>query len=505
VEDFLKRTRILLINPRRGFTSSEYGLGYQIPLGLVKISGPLIDAGYKVRLIDADAERMGLDELLKEAKLFSPDILGVSHTGSTAAHLQVVKAIKALRSVLPKAKIVYGGVYPTFAFRWLMESIPEIDVIVRGEGEATMLELVSAFAEEKPLSEVLGIVWRDNQKIKVNQTRPPLKNLDDYRSGWELVNWNLYKLLGDKAAGVQFSRGCPNACGFCGQWIFWRCYRHKSPEIFASEIKYLADTYGVRHVWPADEHFTADRQALEKVLRLLANQKPRVSLSINASVDSVIRDKDILPLYKEAGIDFVAMGVESDDDEVVAGFGKTSYQMAYEAVRLLRRNKILACVNVIYGLEDESWRTIWRKYRRLRKMNPDFVNATYLTPHFWTPMGSKVPIDKLIQPDLSKWGYRHQIVDTPNLTPRQLFIGVKATEFFLHLRPRHLLKFLFSIDKPTGRMFRRALWQALIVWLVEIFSDHPKVKFLSPGEIEKFPELVRLAMPRAKLVNKHLQ
>lgn len=490
--------RILLINPRRGYISSEFGLGYQVPLGLVQIGGPLIDVGFEVKLIDADAEHLSEKDLHRRITDFGPQAIGISHTGSTAAHLEVVKTIRGLKQLMPSVKVAYGGVYPTFAFRSVMTDVPEIDFIVRGEGEATAVDLFTAIKEDRPLADVQGIVWRQDGSLVINRTRPPIENLDKYRPGWELANWDLYNLLGQKASGVQFARGCPNSCGFCGQWVFWRRFRHRSPDNFVAQIDLLVNKYGIEHIWPADEHFTADRPALEKVLKGLIERGLRPSMSINATVDSIIRDRDILHLYKQAGIDFIAMGVESENDEVVANFGKSSYDMACEAVKLLRKAKILSCVNVIYGLEDESWKTMWRKALRLRRMDPDFINATYLTPHFWTPVGSKIPLDSLIQPDPARWGYRNQVVYTPNLSPRSLFIGIKATEFFLHGRPQRVWRSLFTHDRITRKMGRNALTRAFIVWWVEIFGDFPKSGFVKPGEFGQNAEAARILMPRSR-------
>jgi len=489
-------SRILLINPRRGYISSEYGLGYQTPLGLIMIGGPLSDAGFKVKIIDADVKRLNQKQLLKMTQDFDPQLVGISHTGSTAAHLEVVETVRYLKKYIAGIKVVYGGVYPTFAFRAIMNEISEIDFIVRGEGEATAIDLAKTLKNKGALSEVKGLIWRRDQRMIVNKARPLIHDLDKYRPGWELVDWRDYKLLGQRASGIQFARGCPNSCGFCGQWVFWRSFRHRSPKNFVHQLELLVDEHEVRHIWPADEHFTADREALEEILELLTKRDIRASITINASVDSIIRDRDILHLYKRAGIDFIAMGVESDDDSVVESYNKSTYDMACEAVKLLRDAKILSCVNVIYGLEDESWKTMLRKGLKIRKMDPDFVNATYLTPHFWTRVGSKIPLNKLIQPDPARWGYRNQVVHTPNLSPRSLFFGVKLTELILHGRPKRIWRAIFTGDKVIGKFGRRALYKALIVWFVEIFKDFPGSKFIDPGGFDK-SEGASVLMPRS--------
>ena len=491
----MKPKRILLVNARRGYTSSEYGLGYQVPLGLVFLAGPLIDAGFEVKLIDADAARMSAGELARESSLFSPDIIGISHTGSTAAHSTVKKSIENLHGASPDARIVYGGIYPSFAFRAIMREVPEVDFIARGEGEAIMVGLAEAIRDGSALGDIEGLVWRDDEGMVVNRAARPITDLDQYRPGWELVEWDRYKLLGQRASGLQFGRGCPNTCNFCGQWIFWKRYRHRSPKNFVDQIELLVNKYGIEHIWPADEHFAADREALIEVLNDIIERGITISLSINTSVDTVIRDRDILHLYKKAGVDFAALGVESDNDDVSEAFGKSSYEMACEAMSLLRKEGVLTCANVIFGLEDETFKTLWRRFFRIKKMDPDFLNATYLTPHFWTPVGAKVPIDKIIQPDTSLWGYRNQVVDTQHLTPGQLFVGVKATEFFMHIRPSRIWRAIFPYDKQVGRMGRRGLWRAFVVWMIEVVTERPR-RAIAPGEFRHYPESVNILFPR---------
>lgn len=261
-----------------------------------------------------------------------------------------------------------------------MADIPEVDSIVRGEGELAMLELMTTLRDGGDLGDIDSLVWREKGRLRINKVAASITDLDKYSPGWGLSDWRLYNLLGQKASGIQFARGCPNGCGFCGQWMFWKRYRHRSPAVFIAQVETLVHDYGIEHIWLADEHFTADRRALEQVLNGLIEKGLRPSMFINATVDSIIRDQDIIHLYKKAGIDFVALGVDSDRDDVVAGFGKTSFEVACEAVELLKRHHILACVNVIFGLEDESWSSLWRKYWRLVKLDPTSSTPPTLLP-----------------------------------------------------------------------------------------------------------------------------
>ena len=210
--------RIVLINPARRFIANRFGLGYQIPLGLVAIGGPLLDAGYAVKLIDNDLLGWSLERLVREVADFKPGYVLLGHSGPTAAHKIAIQTIRAVRRAFPAVWIVYGGVFPSYADRSILQDCPDIDVIVRGEGEQTTLDLIAAWETGLPLENVEGISWRRDGQVVANRSAAPIRDLDAYRPGYELVDWPRYTMFGFRsAAGLQFSRGCPLTCAYCGQ------------------------------------------------------------------------------------------------------------------------------------------------------------------------------------------------------------------------------------------------------------------------------------------------
>ncbi|MCB0013581.1 MAG: radical SAM protein, partial [Anaerolineales bacterium] len=482
-----------LLTPARRFIANRFGLGYQIPLGLVLLGGPLLDAGHTVRLIDNDLYGWSLPRLTAEISAFCPDYILIGHTGSTAAHDTCVATARALREALPAVKIVYGGVYPTYAANEILQQCPAIDVIVRGEGEQTVLELLSAFESGASLAPVAGLSWRDGVQIHTNRQRPPIQDLDAYRPGWELVDWAGYELFGQgRAAGIQFSRGCPLTCTYCGQWLFWKKWRHRSPENFVAQLRLLAEEYGVKIVWLADENFGADRAAAEAVLRLLVEADLGLSLNINMTAADIVRDADLLPLYKAAGVDYVVMGVESLDDGVITQIRKNNpFAISCEAARQLRQNNIISLVNIIYGLEDESRATLWHKYRKLLLLDADILNAVYLTPHFWTHDGRQTDPATIIQADLSKWSYRNQIIQTAQLSPLALFSGIKLTEALYHLRPRGLKRLVYGADRRVRQILRASMGVGVRVLLAEIAEFLWQTEFVVPGTLTELPGNLR--------------
>jgi anaerobic magnesium-protoporphyrin IX monomethyl ester cyclase len=478
--------RIVLINPARHFIANEHGLGYLIPLGLVCIGGPLIDAGFTVRLIDHDLYGWPVERLIKELSDFKADYILLGHSGSTAAHKTALKTIRAIHWALPQIRVVYGGVYPSYADQVVMAECEEIDVVVRGEGEQTIVGLIRTWEQTEDLGGVDGITWRNGHEIVVNRSRTPIQDLDEYRPGWELVDWPRYSMFGfHSAAGLQFSRGCTLTCVYCGQWMFWKKWRHRSPENVVEQLRILANQYGVKLVWFADENFAADREVAKKILELIVEADLGLSLNLNMTAADVVRDADLIPLYKRAGVDYIVMGVETFKDDIVTSIRKNNpFEISKEAVRLLRENDMISLTNLIYGLEQESWKTILEKFKGLLDLDSDILNAMYLTPHFWTAQGRATEPYDVIQMDQDKWSYRNQVLATRHLAPLGLFLGVKITEILFHLRPKALKRWLFGKDKRYVQIMRNSMWIGIKVILAEVVEFFFQTEFSPQGSMK---------------------
>jgi anaerobic magnesium-protoporphyrin IX monomethyl ester cyclase len=485
--------RVVLINPARHFIANARGLGYLIPLGLVSIGGPLIDAGFAVKLIDHDLFGWPYPRLIQEISDFKADYILLGHSGSTAAHKTALKTIKAIHQALPHLRVVYGGVYPSYAHQAVMAECEEIDAIVRGEGEQTIVSLLRTWQQTEDLSSTDGVTWRRGEEIIVNRSRTPIKNLDEYRPGWELLDWKRYSMFGfQSAAGLQFSRGCTLTCTYCGQWMFWKKWRHRSPENVVEHLKQLKNQYGVKIVWFADENFAADRDVAKQILELIAEANLGLSLNLNMTAADVVRDADLIPLYKRAGVDYIVMGIETLKDNVVTNIRKNNpFEISREAVRLLRENNIISLTNIIYGLEEESWKTIFEKFKGLLELDSDILNAMYLTPHFWTSQGKSTDPYQAIQPDLDKWSYRNQVLATRFLKPFELFLGVKLTEILFHLRPKALKRLVIGDDRHYLQIMRHSMWVGIKVLLAEIFEFLFQTKFSPQGNVQVLPGTTR--------------
>ncbi len=193
--------RVLLLNVPHPSIGSRIPDDHLPPLGLLSIGGPLIDDGHEVRLLDADLEAgrrttYSADAIAGEAAAWRPDAVLFGHSGSTSAHPVVAEVSRAVRRQRPQAVIVYGGVFPTYHWREILECQPQIDVIVRGEGERTCVALMRALEDGGDLQKIPGLALRSGET-------PPaavIADLDRYRVGWELIDHRRYSYWGGMRA-----------------------------------------------------------------------------------------------------------------------------------------------------------------------------------------------------------------------------------------------------------------------------------------------------------------
>ena len=335
--------KVLLINPPYQTLTSNWGVGHQVPLGLLMVGGSLRDAGHEVRLLDAESRRLTTPAIVRAVEDVRPDMVMTGHAGSTPAHPVCTGMLRAIKATCPHVLTVYGGVYPSYHAAQILARESAVDMIVRGEGEATTVELAEALQARRPLTSVAGLAYRDAGRVTLTPDRPPIPDLDTCRVGWELIDdWDRYGCFGlGRAAIVQFSRGCPHRCTYCGQHNFWVRWRHRNPVTLADEIAWLHRTHGVRFISLADENPTTLRDVWQQFLEELAARRLPVHFFATIRATDIVRDADLLPLYRKAGILYVLMGIESTDAAVLERVNKGSTpDHDVQACRLLKEHGI---------------------------------------------------------------------------------------------------------------------------------------------------------------------
>jgi anaerobic magnesium-protoporphyrin IX monomethyl ester cyclase len=465
--------RVTLLNPPHTSIGSRIPDEHLPPLGLLAIGGPLVDAGHEVTLVDADLDNLPDDEVLRRIRALMPEVLMIGHSGSTSAHPVVSRLLAALGTELPGMKVVYGGVFPTYHHREVLASEPRVDVIVRGEGERTARELVQALASGEPLDGVSGLAFRGpHGEVIATPAAPVIEDLDAYRVGWELIDLGRYTYWGDKRAVViQFSRGCPHPCNYCGQRGFWTRWRHRDPKRLAAEIARLHREHGVEVFNLADENPTSSRVQWKAFCEALIAEDVKVILVGSTRAGDIVRDADLLPLYKKAGVARFLLGMETTDPETLELIRKGSTTTTdREAIRLLRANGILSMATWVVGFEEETSRDHVRGLRQLLSYDPDQVQLLYVTPHRWTPFFELAKDRTVIQLDKRRWDYKHQVLMTRHLAPWQVLAWVKLTELVLQARPRALWRTFLQPDAALRDAMQWYTRMGRRVWPYELYN-----------------------------------
>ncbi len=450
------------------------------PLGLLSIAGPLIDQGHEVKLLDAEFGPMSDGEIVHHAVSWSPDCILMGHSGSSSAQPVIERIARLIKGQNPLITIIIGGVFPTFHWRGILLKDSPIDYIIRGEGEETTACLVRSIAEGSSPDTVRGIAFVKAGAPVATPAADTIEHPDDYRIAWELIRNGNYTYWGKrKAVVIQFSRGCPYPCIYCGQNLFWKTWRHRDPLKLADEMEMLHRQHGVEVFNFADENPASVQKPWIDFLKAIIRKKLDIALVGSIRADHIVRDAQYLHLYKEAGFERFLLGIESYNHDVLLKVKKSgSPTKDMEAIQLLRHHGILSMATCVIGLEEEKIADFYHSFKQLLLYDPDQIQMLYATPHRWTPYYEQVREQDIIFDDLAKWDYKHQVLSTC-LKAWQVIICVKLIEFLMQARPKALARLFFHREAKIRRAMR---WYTAIgkrVWFHELWEFFFRTKLLN--------------------------
>jgi anaerobic magnesium-protoporphyrin IX monomethyl ester cyclase len=476
--------KIILVNIAHPAIGSAIPGEHLPPLGLLCVGGPLIDDGHDVILINGELCREPPALLLPRILAQKPDAVLFGHSGSSSAQPIITELAAMVRDARPGVLIVYGGVHPTYHWRDLLATDLSVDVIIKGEGEATVQALFRAIIDGSDYSGVHGLAYRKDGKSHATPPAAVIQDLDAYRIGWELIDHADYGYWGGKrAVVVQFSRGCPHLCNYCGQRGFWTRWRHRDPVKMAAEIAYLHRKYGVEVFNFADENPSAGRKPWKAFLEALIAENIEVTLVGSTRADDIVRDADILHLYKKAGFERFLLGMENTDEATLKLIRKGGAKSTdVEAIQLLRKHNILSMATWVAGFSDQTDRDLWQGLKQLLAYDPDQIQALYVTPHRWTPFFRIAQDRKVVQRDKTKWDYKHQVLAMDKLPAWRLFLWVKFIELAVQSRPKALMRLLWNPEPKMRHAIRWYYRMGRRVWF------HEMRHFIFRDRIEKEPE-----------------
>lgn len=277
------------------------------------IAAVLEQAGYSVEILDCPVERYSFSDLTSLLQTISPPVVGI--TATTFNRFDAFQSANIVRERLPTATIVLGGVHASFTAHDTLDHISAIDVVCRGEGEETILEIIQAVLNGDELTPIQGISYRKDDHIFHNPNRPFIQDLDSLpRPAYHLLPMNKYgqtmPFLDVPAALVMTSRGCPGTCVFCSTRAMWGGrIRSRSATAILDEIEFLFQEYGAQGAWLYDDTFTFNRAHVEAFVQEIHRRHLKFPWYCEVRVDTV--DYDLLKLMKDAGCYYISFGIET--------------------------------------------------------------------------------------------------------------------------------------------------------------------------------------------------
>lgn len=474
--------RILLVHPNYHSGGAEIA-GNWPPSWVVYLAGYLKKAGYEeITFVDAMTENLDESALRARIRAAAPDIVGT--TAITPAIYKAERVLELAREECPRAVTVLGGVHGTFLYRQVLLEAPWIDVVVRGEGEAVLLDLVRAVDEGRwatDPSSVRGIAMRRDGQIVATPAAPPIKDVDSIVADWSILDWDRYVYipLRTRVAVPNFARGCPFTCSFCSQWKFWRDYRVRDPIKVVDEIETLVREHEVGFFILADEEPTIHRKKFIAFCEELVRRNLGVLWGINTRVTDILRDEALLPLYRKAGLVHVSLGTEAAAQLKLDRFRKeTTIAQNKKAIQLLRAHGIVTEAQFIVGLENETVETLEETYAMCRDWDPDMANWSMYTPWPFTDLFDELA-DKVEIFDFSKYNFVTPIVKPDAMDRAELLDRVMHNYRRFYMR-KAFLSYPWQRDPVRRRYLRGCLEAYLRAGFKRQFYDLGRVGYWGP-------------------------
>lgn len=413
--------RVLLITPPYHCGVLE-SAGTWMPLGMVYVAGSLQKAGYDVCIYDAMSKFHTYKDIKERISDFGPDAVGTS--AYTSSIHEAVAVCKIAKEVDPDTITLLGGIHANFCWEELLRNdSSKVDYIIRGEGDITTTELLDRVFAGKNV-DIPGIAYARNGKITCTKERPLIADLDALPMAWDLVEWKDYSFKTKKnstLAVVSSSRGCTQKCTFCSQRLFWKeKWRARSPENFVSELEYLNNTYGVDVAMIADETPTFDRERWERILDLLIDKELELEILMETRVDDILRDKDIISKYKEAGILHIYVGAESASQDTLDRYNKNlKVEQSKEAIDLINNAGIISETSFVLGMPDETAQSVEAAVKLAKYYNPDLAFFLAIAPWPYSDIYKELA-PYIEEFDYSKYNLVEPIVKPSSMTREEL-------------------------------------------------------------------------------------
>ncbi|HEY3307478.1 MAG TPA: radical SAM protein [Desulfuromonadaceae bacterium] len=349
-----------------------------LPAGLCSLHACLRETGYDSCLCNFSAWSEAA--IIKQLNLLQPDVIGISQwTHNRHASTRLAKLI---RRRLPDSLIIMGGGHATFCYREVLGEASPVDLVVLGEGESAVIEIIKSLSIGKTWQTTRGIAFRHDDQFVVNPSAPLLTDLDRLPFASSYLSESLGIDIELQSEFILTARGCPSSCYFCSSPGFWeRQVRFRSAENIVDEILSIRDSLGLIYFSLRDDTFTADRSRAIRFCRLLIERKAGILWNCQSRVTAL--DEELLVWMKRAGCECIQLGVESGSQRILSMLGKkiTPAQVD-ETAGLIRKVGINLSIYLISDIPGETEEDFQQTVELIKRIRPD---DGYVSPLAYYP------------------------------------------------------------------------------------------------------------------------
>lgn len=434
------KSSVLLIHPKH---PSPVNI---IPLGIAYIASVLKKEGIRVQALDLCVEQVSDDTLKRLLQDGEVSVVGI--TSTTPQIYEAWAIAQRLKEIDRSLLIILGGVHPTVMSE---ESIGKagIDVVVRGEGEYTFLELVrhkDDYAGGSEWKKIPGIMFKqpDGQIVNTGHNST-INDLDllPFPARYLFPFPHKYSSVGQVErifTDILTSRGCPSHCLFCSNKdVFGDVFRARSPENIVDEIEYLLRKYGIGEIHISDDTFTYDPSRVMTFCDLMHKRRINIPWACGNGIRVDNVTKELLSTMKAAGCYRVGLGIESGNIEIQRRLGKgISLEQVRNTVEIARNVGITTVGFYMIGNLGETEKTVMETIRFACSLPTDYAQFTIMTPYPGTPIYRYLEKKGWIyDSDWSHYGIYHDpVFETPSLssTDMKKLYGKAYRSFYINTR-----------------------------------------------------------------------
>jgi anaerobic magnesium-protoporphyrin IX monomethyl ester cyclase len=380
--------KVLLINPPdfneittqvSRYISEEASL--QPPLGLMYIAAVIRENGFNdVEIIDSQAEKISYGQLEERVSKSKPDVVGMHSMTFTMTDVMITA--KIVKKVSPECQIVVGGahvdIYPNETIK-----LPEIDYVIKKEGEFPFLDLITKIDNGKldELTSVRNLVWINGDGEVV--TNQEADKANDYSlmpfPARDLVPVEKYFSIAtdnNPVTSLMTAKGCPFSCTFCYNPV--RKVYYRTSESIVNEMEEIKGM-GIKEIFFVDDTFYVNSKRAMAICDEIIRRKLDIPWGARARANTI--SHEMLSKFKKAGCVRLHIGVESGNNDILNILNKKiTAEKIKEAFKLCRKHKITTMAYFIIGNPGETIEEVEESIRFAKKINPSFVQFSRMTP-----------------------------------------------------------------------------------------------------------------------------